>query len=387
MSKQGFTSAHFAAAVSALLVSYGSSAVIIYQAAQSFGAAPDQITSWFTALAAASGVLTLWASLRYRVPVMYAWCTPGAALMVGMSGISMGQAVAAFMVSAAVMWLVSVSGWFDKLVKLIPPSLASAMLAGVLLNFGAGVFKAMEHQLLLVLLMLAVYLLSKIRLPRHSILLMLLTGLAAAGAMGLVDTAKLAWTPPAWVWMPPEWDWGAVISVGVPLFIASLATQNVPGMAVMHAYGFRPPAKPLINAGAAATVAGAPFGVFTVNLAAISAAICMGGDVDKDPQQRYCATLLLGGLYLLMALLGGMKVSLFTALPGALLAALAGIAIFGTLQANLVAAWQDEASREASLVTLLASASGMTLFGVGSAFWGLVLGVAVYRLNKKTAVR
>lgn len=385
ISAASFSPAHFAAAVAALLVSYGSSAVIIFQAAQAFGATDAQITSWFTIIGLVCGVLTLGLSVRYKAPVMMAWCTPGAALMAGMSGISLNEAVAGFIFAGGLMLLVSAAGWFDRLVRLIPASLAAAMLAGILINFGSRVFTAMQGQTVLVLLMLSTYLLSKIRMPRYSILLMLLVGFGYAAAAGLLDWSRLQWNAPYLEWVSPVFHIGPIISVGVPLFIASLATQNVPGMAIMRSYGYHTPAKPLINSSAAATVVFAPFGAFMVNLAAISAAICMGSDVDKDPQRRYLANVWLGLLYLLLCAAGGMVVALFAALPAELLAALAGIAIFGTLQANLLGAWQDEPTREASLVTLLASASGMTLFGIGSAFWGLLMGVAVYHLNRKTA--
>lgn len=380
-----FTASHFAAAVAALLVSYGSSAVIVYQAAQSFGATPEQMNSWFTSLGLCCGILTLWFSIKSKVPVMFAWCTPGAALMIGMSGISLPQAVAAFMCAGGLMLLVSASGWFDRLVRLIPATLASAMLAGILINFGSRVFVSMQTQTLLVALMLSTYLLVRIRLPRYSILLMLAVGFLYTAAAGLLQTDKLAAAAPALQWVGPEFHLGTIISVGVPLFVATLVGQNVPGMSVMRAYGYDTPGKPLINGSAGATFLFAPLGVFMVNLAAISAAICMGRDVDKDPAKRYYANILMGMFYLLMAACGGMVVSLFAALPNELLTALAGIAIFGTLQANLVAAWADEPTREASLLTLLVSASGMSLWGIGSAFWGLLIGVAVYHLNVKTS--
>ena len=380
-----FSSSHLAAAIAALLVSYGSSAVIIYQAALAFGATPGQIASWFTVLGLGCGILTWGLSMRYQAPVMMAWCTPGAALMVGSSGVPLAQAVSAFMFAGALMLLVSASGWFDRLVKLVPATLASAMLAGILINFGSKVFTAMQSQTLLVVIMLAMYLISKIRWPRYSILLMLLAGFGYAAAAGLLN-GGWEWRAPTLEWVTPQWHLGNILSVGLPLFIAALATQNVPGIAIMRAYGYDTPAKPLINSASALTVLLAPFGAFMINLAAISAAICMGSDVDKHPSRRYLANVLLGGLYFVMAAAGGMVVSVFSALPAPLLAALAGIAIFGTLQTNLINAWQDEATREASLITLLAAASGMTLFGLGSAFWSLVLGVAVYHLNRKTAV-
>lgn len=380
-----FSASHFAAAVAAFLVSYGSSAVIIYQAALAFGASPSQIVSWFTALALVCGALTLGLSLRYKAPVMIAWCTPGAAVLAGLEGIALNDAVTGFMAAAAAMWLVSAFGWFDRLVRMIPAPLAAAMLAGILINFGSRVFGAMGSQTALVLIMLAVFFLTKIRLPRYSILLMLAAGFGYAAWAGLIDWSRLVWRNPVLEWVSPGLHLGHMVSVAVPLFIASLATQNVPGMAVLRSYGYQTPARPLVESSAAGTLLAAPFGAFMVNLAAISAAICMGSDVDKKPERRYLATVLLGVIYLLMAAAGGVTVAMFTALPAELMAALAGIAVFGTLQANLVAAWQHENSREAALVTLLASASGMTLLGIGSAFWGLVLGLAVYHLNLKTA--
>ncbi len=379
-----FTASHFAAAVAALLVSYGSSAVIVYQAAQSFGATPEQMNSWFTSLGLGCGLLTLWFSIRLKMPVMFAWCTPGAALMIGMSGISLPQAVAAFMFAACLMLLVSASGWFDRLAKMIPTTLASAMLAGILINFGSRVFVSMQAQTLMVALMLITYLLVRIRLPRYSILLMLAVGLVYTVAAGLLKTEHLVLVAPALQWVNPEFHLGAIISVGIPLFVAALVSQNVPGMAVMRVYNYDTPGRPLINSSAATTLLLASFGAFMLNLAAISAAICMGSDVDKDPKRRYYANIIMGCFYLLMAACGGMVVNLFAALPNELLVALAGIAIFGTLQANLVAAWADEPSREASLLTLLVTASGMTLWSIGSAFWGLLIGVAVYHLNVKT---
>lgn len=382
---QPFTAAHFSAAVSTLLVSYGSSAVIIYQAAQAFGANDTQIASWFTSLGLVCGLLTLGLSLRHKAPVLIAWCTPGAAMMAGLSGVSLAQGTGAFVFAAALMWAVSAAGLFDRLVKWIPATLASAMLAGILINFGSRVFLSMQTQTLLVALMLLAYLLGKIRFPRYSILIMLAAGCTYAAAAGLIGWHQLRPAPPALEWVAPEFSAGHLIGIGIPLFIASLATQNLPGMAILRAYGYHTPAKPIISASAAATLFTAPFGTFMVNLAAISAAICMGSDVDQDPRRRYLANVLVALFYLLLGLCGGMVVSLFAALPPELLTALAGIAIFGTLQANLITAWQHEPTREASLITLLTSASGLNLLGISSAFWGLLFGLAVYRLNLKTA--
>lgn len=314
-----FSSAHVAAALAATLVAYGSSAVIIFQAAQTFGSTPDEINSWFTALGLGCGLLTLYLSLRYREPLMVAWSTPGAAMMVGMSGIGLGEAVGAFLLAVALMLLVSASGFFGRLVALIPKTLAAAMLAGILINFGSKVFVAMQAQTVLVGLMLATYLLSKIRFPRYSILLMLVVGFVYAYAAGLMNTAQLSWQAPTLQWLVPRFDIGALISMGIPLFIATLVTQNVPGMAVLRAHHYRAPVAPVINAKVIGTLLLAPFGAFMFNLAAISAAITMGQDVDPNPKKRYLANVWMGVLYLLLAALGGVVVSLFAALPSALL--------------------------------------------------------------------
>lgn len=377
---------HFSAALATLFVSYGSSAVIIFQAAQSFGATATQTASWFTALGLVCGLLTVALSLRHRTPVIIAWCTPGAAMLAGSQGSSMAEAVGAFVFAALLMLALALSGGFDRLVRHIPPTLAAAMLAGILINFGSGIFVGMQHQTLLIGLMLTVYLSAKIRTPRYAVLFMLAAGLGYATVGGLVDWTRFQAAPPHLEWVAPVFDAAHFIGIGIPLFIVTLATQNMPGIAVLRAYGYHDiPAKTPVAAAAAASAVTAPLGVFAVNLAAISSALCMGEEVDRLPERRYLATVWLGIMYLLLGLAGGMIVSLFAALPAELLTGLAGIAVLSTLQSNLIQAWQDEATREASLLTLLASASGMNLLGIGSAFWGLLLGSAVYALNRRVA--
>lgn len=383
MTKPTLSASHFAAALAALLVSYGSSAVIVYQAALSFNSTPAQINSWFTSLSIACGLLTLIFSVKYKAPVMIVWSTPGAALMVGMQGIPLSDAVGAFIFTGLLMFFFALTGLFKHLSAMIPKTLACAMLAGILINFGSKVFVSMEQQTLLVSLMLVTYLLSKIRFARYSLLFMLVVGFSCSYFLDLLHLEKLHWEAPQLVWLDPAFNMQAIISVGIPLFITSLVTQNVPAMTIlrMHHYD-KVPETPPISGAALTTAILAPFGTYTVNLAAISAAITMGPDVDPDPKKRYIANIWLAGLYFIMAILGGMLVSIFEALPKEFLMALAGIAIFGTLLSNMIQAWDDEPTREASLITLLASASGMSLLGIGSAFWGLVFGTMVYHLNQ-----
>ncbi len=378
-----FSVSHVTAALAAMIVSYGSSAVIVFQAATAMGASATEINSWFTALAIACGVSTLALSAYFRTPILIAWSTPGAALLAGMAGVGLPEAVGAFVFSAALMLLLGLTGWFAVLVRHIPATLASAMLAGILFRFGTNVFVAMDSQVWMVCLMLAAYLLSRVRLPRYSILLMLLTGFAYAALSGQMQWQQLTWQPPTLQWLSPTFQWQTLISVGIPLFLVTLATQHIPGVAVLRAHHYPVPVSPLIGVTGFVTLLLAPFGAFMTNLAAISAAICMGRDVDEEPKRRFMAALWAGLMYFGLALLGGMVVALFAAFPKALLLAVAGIAIFATLSSNLAVAMSDEATREASLVTLLASASGLNLWGISSAFWGLLLGMLVYRLNQK----
>lgn len=378
-----FTSNHLAAAIAAIIVAYGSSAVIVFQAAQALGGTPEQINSWFTSLGLGCGLLTLLYSWKLKTPIMFAWCTPGAALMVSMTHIPMNEAVMAFIAAAILMLIVSITGFFDRLVNLIPRTLASAMLAGILINFGSKVFVSMQSQTILVLLMLLTYLLSKFRFARYSLLLMLAVGFTYAYVMGLLNLSALRWQVPTLVWLAPSFNLQSIISIGIPLFITALVSQNVPGMAVLRAYHYTTPGAKMVNGSAIGTLLLAPFGAFMINMAAISASLTMGKEVDPNPTHRYRANIIMAIFYLLLAGCGGVVVTLFAALPGELLWSLAGIAIFGTLITNIDNAWSDPSTREASLITLLASASGMTLFGIGSAFWGLVIGVMVYHLNRR----
>jgi len=376
-----FSASHLSAAIAAMLVSYGSAAVIIYQAALTFGSTPEQINSWFTSLGIGCGILTFYLSLRYKAPIMMAWCTPGAALMIGMQHIPLSDAIGAFLFAGIIMLIVSFTGLFNRLVNLIPKTLACAMLAGILINFGSKTFVAMQSQTLLVGLMLLTYLLSKIRFKRYSLLFMLIVGFITAYFEGLFHIEEIKWSNPQLVWLSPSFDIQAMISVGIPLFITSLVTQNMPAITILRMHGYTDvPEQKVITSSAIATLLLAPFGAFKINLAAISSAITMGADVDPDPKQRYKANLCLAFLYLLAGMMGGVIVSLFNALPNELLMALAGIAIFGTLLSNLIESWKDEPTREASLITLLTSASGMTLLGIGSAFWGLIFGLFTYHL-------
>ncbi len=378
---------YLTASFTMLIVSWGSAAVIIFQAATALGASNTQITSWFTILALLSGLASMVLSWRYRVPIYIAWSTPGAALIALTSGIPLNEALGAAMFAGLLALLLGLSGLFAWMVKHIPANIAAAMLAGILINFGMGIFTSMQTDAVMVLLMLLVYLASKLFVPRYSLVLMLLVGAAYAYVSDSLHFELLHWQWPSLEWVTPVFHWQTLLSLGVPLFLITLSTQNIPGVAVLHSHGYRPPVSPIMVSTGLLTMLFAPFGAFMLNLAAISAAICMGNDVDPDPKQRYKAMLVNGVMNFGVVLMGGMVVMLFGALPKALLLTLAGIAILGTLMGNLVTAVADADTREAALLTLLAAASGIQLWGISSAFWGLLIGMAVYHLNRFAANR
>ena len=375
-----FGLSHISAGFIAVLVGYTSSAAIVFRAASAAGAGPAHVSSWLLALGLGMGVTCIGLSLRFRSPILTAWSTPGAALLAtSLVGLPMGEAVGAFLFASALIALCGVTGWVEALMRHIPKALAAGMLAGVLLRFGIDAFTALGRQSALVGLMLAVYLAGRRLRSRYTVPLTFLAGLAWSGANGLirVDAVDLALAAP--VFTAPTFSLSTAIGVGLPLFIVTMSSQNVPGLAVLRANGYRTPASPLIAWTGLAGLVLAPFGGYQFNLAAITAAICMSPGADSDPQRRYLAAVWAGIFYVITGLLGATVASLFTALPGELVAAIAGIALFGTIGGSLAGALAEEKEREAALVTFLVTASGLTLFGIGGAFWGLVLGLAVRR--------
>ncbi|SDM59019.1 benzoate membrane transport protein [Franzmannia pantelleriensis] len=362
----------------AVLIGYGSSAVIIFQAAEAAGASEAQIGSWLWALGIGMGLTSLGLSLRYRMPVLTAWSTPGAALLAtSLPGVPMAQAIGAFLFSAALITLCGITGLFGALVKRIPASLAAALLAGVLLRFGMDLFVALEQQWLLPLAMLTTYALSRRLIPRYAIVAVLLVGVGVAVGQGQLSLAGVGLTPTVPVFTAPEFALSTLIGIGIPLFVVTMATQNLPGIAVLRAAGYSAPSSPLIGWTGAATLALAPFGGYALNLAAISAAVCMGREAHEDPARRYTAGVAAGVGYLIMGIFGATVTALFAAFPAPLIMALAGLALLGTIGNGLAGAVEDASQRDAAVVTFLFTASGVTLLGIGAAFWGLLAGMAM----------
>ncbi|MBP6457677.1 MAG: benzoate/H(+) symporter BenE family transporter [Pseudoxanthomonas sp.] len=361
-----------------VLVGFASSAAIVFQAAQALGATPAQTASWMWALGIGMGLTCIGLSLRWKMPVVTAWSTPGAAVLVtSAAGVPMDEAVAGFLVSAALIAVAGFSGLFERMLGRIPLSLASAMLAGVLLRFGIDAFTSIQAQPVLVLSMLATWLLTRRVWPRYAIIATLLAGIAVAAATSQLQLAGLRLELAQPVWTTPRPSLASVLGVALPLFVVTMASQNVPGVAVIRASGYAVPVSPAIGWTGATNLVLAPFGGFALNLAAITAAICMGPEAHPDPARRYVAAVWAGIFYLLVGVFGATVAGLFAAFPSELVLAIAGIALFGTLGNSLATALHAVDEREAALVTFLVTASGLSLLGIGAAFWGLVAGVIV----------
>ncbi len=367
------------------LVGFSSSVALIFQAANSMTGANAQLTSsWLFALCIGSGLSTLILSFYYRQPILTAWSTPGAALLISsLQGVTPALATGAFLFSALLISLCGVTGLFARLMHKIPTALASAMLAGVLLRFGMKVFEQMPLQPMLIISMLLVYLLAKRFYPRYAILLVLVVGSVVAWQQGLLQTNTQPLTFVSPIFTSPSFDLATLLGVGLPLFIVTMASQNLPGIAVMRANGYQAPVSASLNVTGIINLLLAPFGCYAINLAAITAAICMGPEAHEDSTQRYKAAAFAGVGYLIAGVFGASIVTLFAILPGALIMGVAGIALFGTIGASLHAALHDEHQREAALLTFLVTASGLSLWGIGSAFWGLVVGVLVMMCYRK----
>ena len=377
----------FTAGFVAVLVGFTSSIAIVFQAAQAFGATQEMLASWVWAISIGMGLTTAIPSLMIRKPVMVAWSTPGAAVLASAGlagGFTMGQAVGAFMASAALIVLIGASGWFEALTKRIPLSIASALLAGVLARFGIAGFAAAQTALPLVLLMLFTYLLGRRFMPLYAVPLTLLFAILFVAGQGGFSNAEIP-TGLTWpVYVAPEFTWSAMVSLAFPLFVVTMASQNMPGVAAIKACGFGDeranggdaglPISRILTMTGVATLVFAPFGAFSLNLSAITAAMCMGPQSHPDKARRYTAAVCCGLLYIALGLFGATIMAMLSAFPQALVVAIAGLALMATIGNGLASALHKESDREAAMVTFLITLSGVVIGGVGSAFWGLLAG-------------
>ncbi|GHH59355.1 benzoate transporter [[Pseudomonas] boreopolis] len=361
-----------------VLVGFASSAVIVFEAARHLGASQAEIGSWMWALGIGMGVTCIGLSLRWRMPVVTAWSTPGAAMLIASAAaVPLSDAIGAFVLAALLGAAAGFSGVFARAMRRIPVSLASGMLAGVLLRFGLDLFVSVQAQPGMTLAMFMVYLCGRKLFARYAVIAALLVGLAIAAGTGAMHWNEVHVAVARPLFTMPSFSWAALFGIALPLFVVTMASQNVPGVAVARASGYALPISPAIGWIGVVNTLLAPFGAYALNLAAITAAICMGREAHEDPSKRYMAAVFAGAFYLLIGLFGATVAALFSAFPKELVMAIAGIALLGTIGNSLAAALREEHEREAALVTFLVTASGLTMAGIGAAFWGLIAGGAV----------
>ena len=360
----------------AMMTGCTSSLVLMFQAGQAAGLTSAQISSWIWALFMGMAVCSIGLSLRYRSPITVAWSTPGAALLVtSLGGVAYPEAIGAFITCAVLVMICGLTGSFERLVKRLPASLAAALLAGILFKIGSEIFIAAQHRTGLVLGMFFTYLVVKRLSPRYAVLAALLVGTALSGFLGLLDFSGFALEVATPVWTTPSFSLAATISIGIPLFVVAMTSQNMPGVAVLRADGYHVPASPLISVTGIASLLLAPFGSHGINLAAISAAICTGPHAHEDRNKRYTAAVWCGIFYGIAGIFGATLAALFAAFPKELVLSIAALALLGSIMNGLSVAMTEPKEREAALITFMVTASGMTLFSIGSAFWGIVAGV------------
>ncbi|MBD3896755.1 benzoate/H(+) symporter BenE family transporter [Halomonas sp. ML-15] len=363
----------------AVLISYAGPLAIFFQAAQSAEISAAMMSSWVWAISIGAAVSGIGLSLWLKVPVVTAWSAPGTALLVSLfPGLSLNEAVGAYITAAAIILVIGVTGTFDRIIRLIPPGIAAAMMAGILFQFGVGVFTSLEQAPALAVGMLAAYLGFKRLSPRYFLVLLLMAGIALAVLFEGASLQGVSWQLAEPQLIRPEWTLAATLSLAIPLALVSLTGQFLPGMAILRGAGYRTSARPILTVASLVSLPMALFGGITTVVAAITAALCTGKEAHPDPDKRYVAGVANGVFYLLGALFSGSIVLLFTSLPGTFVALLAGLALIGAIATNISKAAADSDHLEASIITFLATASGMSLWGLGSAFWGVVIGCIAY---------
>ncbi|WP_429148168.1 benzoate/H(+) symporter BenE family transporter [Aeromonas veronii] len=379
-----FALPHLVAGFIAVMVGYTSSVILIIQAATAAGADTAQVASWLWTLGIGMGVSCIGLSLYYRIPILTAWSTPGAALLITTLGnFTLAEAIGAFVISSLLITLCGISGWFDRLMKHIPAPLAAAMLAGVLLRFGLDLFKVAPQDPLLLGTLLLAFLLGRHLWPRYTMVLVLVLGVGMLICIvrGDLQMGTLHWqlASPVWTW--PAFSLDALFGIALPLFIVTMTSQNMPGIAILRAHGYQPATSSLISWTGLTGLLLAPFGGYAFNLAAITAAICMGKEVDPDTKRRWPAAVWAGCFYLVTGCFGATVAALFSAFPAALITCVAGLALLGTIGSSLHSALQQDEAREAALLTFIITASGICLLGIAAACWGLLIGLAIYQFQ------
>lgn len=363
----------------AVLISYSGPLIIFFQAAQRAHVSTDMMVSWIWGISIGAAVSGIYLSIKYKTPVITAWSAPGTALLVTLfPNVSLNEAVAAYITSAIVIFLIGVTGYFDKLLKWIPQDVAAGMMAGILFQFGISLFTASDSMPFIVFSMLIVFLIAKRLMPRYTMIWVLAAGVLLSLILGKMNPVDVSFSLAIPQWISPEWTWNSTLNLAVPLILVSLTGQFLPGMAIMKLSGYDTPAKPIITVTSIASLAVACVGGITIVLASITAALCMGKDAHELKEKRYIAGIANGIFYILGGLFAGSIVMLFSLLPKELVAALAGLALLGAIATNISVAMKNDNQRDAALITFLATASGMHFLGLSSVFWGICIGVIAH---------
>ena len=372
----------------AVVIGFASSVALIYQTVINLGGDAGLASSWILTLGLSMGITSIALSYYYRVPILIAWSTPGAALLIANTqNFNLNEAIAGFMFSALLIFLCGITGWFEKLINKLPFQLASAMLGGILVNFGIDVFNQMNEAPLLVIVMLFSYLICRQLMPKFTMLFVLIISVVFAWQLELMIFTAFSWQLSEFSYVSPEFNLSAILGIGIPLFLVTMAAQNLPGIAVLKAHNYKAPVSSILSVTGFVNMLAAPFGAYAINLAAITAAICMTEDVDKDPKKRYWAAISGGGFYILMAISAGYLMQAFASLPNALIYSLAGMALFTTITSSIQQALYDDKMSEAAIITFLVTASNLSLWNISSVLWGLIAGsitLLIQKLLKKS---
>lgn len=385
--KQDWSLSATVAGFLAVLISYSGPLVIFFQAAQQANVSSSMMISWIWGISIGAAVTGIFLSIKYKAPIITAWSAPGTALLVTLfpDHLSLNEAVGAYITAAVVMLVIGLSGYFDKLIKIIPQSIAAAMMAGILFQFGLGLFKASNSMPYLVFGMLLCYLFAKRFFPRYAIILVLFTGILLALVMGKMNPVSVSFSVAIPQFIQPEWTLASTINFALPLILVSLSGQFLPGMAILKLSGYETPAKPIISTASIASLAVSIVGGISIVLASITAALCTGKDAHEIKEKRYIAGVSNGLFYILGGVFAGSIVMLFSLLPKELVAALAGLALLGAIATNITIAIKEEAHRDSALITFVATVSGMNFLGLSSVFWGICIGLLAYFiLNRPT---
>lgn len=382
--KQDWSISATVAGFLAVLISYAGPMIIFFQAAQQADVSSSMMASWIWGSSIGAAITGIFLSIKFKAPIITAWSAPGTALLVALfPHISLNEVIAAYITSAVIILLIGMTGSFDKLLKWIPQGIAAGMMAGILFQFGVGLFKATDSMPYVVFGMLACFLLAKRFSPRYAIIWVLFSGILLSLFFGKMNPVTMSFSLAIPEFISPEWTWSSTLNFAIPLTIVSLTGQFLPGMAIIKLSGYDTSAKPILSVASIASLAVAFVGGITIVLAAITAALCTGKDSHELKEKRYIAGIANGIFYVLGGLFAGSIVMLFSLLPKELVAALAGLALLGAISTNITVAMKDESQRDAALITFLATVSGMHFLGLSSVFWGICIGMIAHLVLTK----